>query len=483
MSKPIILLNIDSLMSEPLIQSIQSGKAPALKFLLEQGRFLPEVVSSFPTMSVTIDSTLLTGTYADEHQVPALNWFDVESQRLINYGTGLRETIAVGFSRSVLNMFNRLNNIDLNSNTATLFEEIQKVEKKSAAINSFVYRGPKRTILTVPKLLRLFTNIGDQLTTLAPDYLSIGAFKSLRKTTFAPFLIGGNRKFAGRELRFLIKNNLLPDFTFCIFQDMDARVHNLGPFDFNGIKNIDKEIQKTLNLYGSWQEAIEKCIWLIMGDNGQSTTSWNFKDVEINLNHLLSKYRIHQINKPVQDKDQLVLAVNQRMAYIYLLDENLDYNQVADTLKDDSRIDIIAWKEDEGIKVISGQHHGEMSFKPGEMFKDEYNAKWDIKGNYNILNINVEENYIYYNDYPDALARLYGALNSHKGRFIVINAKPGCEFLAKKTPIHIGGACHGSLHKQDSSIPLVITGTREVPTYARLVDMKEFILTLINNKI
>ncbi|WP_277673637.1 alkaline phosphatase family protein [Piscibacillus halophilus] len=198
MSKPMILLNIDSLMTEPLQYSIKKDKAPAIEFLINHGTFIPDMVSAFPTMSVTIDSTLLTGTYPDQHHIPALNWYDVKNKQIVNYGTGLRETISVGFSRSVLNMFNRLNNIDLNPNLTTLFEDLNSEGKKSAAINSFIYRGHSKKILRVPLLLRWLTNIGSPITTNAPNYLSLGAFKSIRKRSFAPVLIGGNRKYAGR---------------------------------------------------------------------------------------------------------------------------------------------------------------------------------------------------------------------------------------------------------------------------------------------
>lgn len=54
----------------------------------------------------------------------------------------------------------------------------------------------------------------------------------------------GNYKYTARELKYLIRKNKLPSFTFCIFQDMDARIHLKGPMDIKGITKIDKEIQK-----------------------------------------------------------------------------------------------------------------------------------------------------------------------------------------------------------------------------------------------
>ena len=94
--KPVILLNIDSLMSRPLEVAVQTGRAPALKFLMENGSYSPDMVTSFPTMSVTIDSSLLTGTYADKHKVPGLNWYDDSRKEIVNYGTGFRETFRLG---------------------------------------------------------------------------------------------------------------------------------------------------------------------------------------------------------------------------------------------------------------------------------------------------------------------------------------------------------------------------------------------------
>ncbi|WP_231478680.1 alkaline phosphatase family protein [Virgibacillus halodenitrificans] len=78
-NKPVILLNIDSLMPQPLEIAVQTDQTPALKFLMENGMYFSNMVNSFPTMSVTIDSSLLTGTYPDKHQIPGLHWFDTRN--------------------------------------------------------------------------------------------------------------------------------------------------------------------------------------------------------------------------------------------------------------------------------------------------------------------------------------------------------------------------------------------------------------------
>ncbi|WP_102027815.1 alkaline phosphatase family protein [Salirhabdus sp. Marseille-P4669] len=480
-TKPIILLNIDSLMPEPLEIATQTGRAPALQFLKENGNYIPNMVSSFPTMSVTIDSTLLTGAYADKHHIPGLNWFDYRKKEIVNYGTGFRETTRQGVRRTTHNMLYRLNNEHMSTEVSTIYEDLAKRGIVSASINSFVYRGNTPQKLHVPRLFSALTYFENgEWTTQGPSILSLGHFSKLRKWGFTPQIAAGNYKFTARELRFLIRKNNLPAFTFCIFQDMDARIHFRGRMDLKGISKIDKEIQKILNMYSSWEEAVEQNVWMVIGDNGHSPTGTRYKEFIIDLRKILKNYRIARIERQVKNKDQLVLCVNQRMTYIYVLDKNLSLKTIVDDLKTDTRIDIIAWKEEDAVHVTSGLREGSLRFRPNGQYMDVYNQTWELDGEGKLLNLDVtDDNKVSFGDYPDALARLHSALHSHEGRFIIVNAKPGCDFKAQLTPFHLSGAAHGSLHKQESFVPLIITGSDEKPTYPRFVDMKEFILRLV----
>ncbi len=261
---------------------------------------------------------------------------------------------------------------------------------------------------------------------------------------------------------------------------MDARIHFRGRMDLKGISKIDKEIQKILNMYSSWEEAVEQNVWMVIGDNGHSPTGTRYKEFIIDLRKILKNYRIARIERQVKNKDQLVLCVNQRMTYIYVLDKNLSLKTIVDDLKTDTRIDIIAWKEEDAVHVTSGLREGSLRFRPNGQYMDVYNQTWELDGEGKLLDLDVtDDNKVSFGDYPDALARLHSALHSHEGRFIIVNAKPGCDFKAQLTPFHLSGAAHGSLHKQESFVPLIITGSDEKPTYPRFVDMKEFILRLV----
>lgn len=478
--KPVILLNIDSLMPQALEVVAQSGRAPALQFLMEHGTYFPDMVSSFPTMSVTIDSTLLTGTYTDRHRVPGLHWFDTRNKAFIDYGTGFRETFLIGWRNTSFNMLYRLNHEHMSNDVTTIFEDLEKEGIQSASINSFVYRGNTHRKLKAPITTSPLIPFKHRAWTAStPPLFSLGTFSKIRPNGKPTQIATGNYTYVAKELRYLIRKGKLPAFTFCIFQDMDLKLHWKGPMHIKPILKMDREIQKILNMYPSWEDAIKENVWMVIGDNGHSTTGNSHQKNVIDLRKILKKYRIASIQKKVTKKDQLAICVNQRMAYIYLLDQQTEENLLIEQLKKDDRIDVVAWKNGENIHVASGIKDGRLTFRRGGMYTDIYDQSWSVEGEIDILDLRLTKHrFLSYGDYPDALARLYGALHSHEGRFIIVNAKPGYEFKAQLTPAH-PSAAHGSLHRHETLVPLIISGTKETPNNLRLIDLKDFILRQI----
>ncbi|MFK4998287.1 hypothetical protein ACI2OX_16000 [Bacillus sp. N9] len=181
-----------------------------------------------------------------------------------------------------------MNNEHLSREVTTIYEDLADIGIRSASINSFVYRGNTLKQLHVPRFLSTLTRFEDgEWTTLTPSIFSLGLISKLRPWGFTLQIAAGNYKYTARELRHLIRNNKLPGFTFCIFQDMDFRIHFKGPMDLKGIAKIDREIQKTLNLYPSWEEALSRNVWMVMGDNGHSPTGSNYQEFIIDLRKIL----------------------------------------------------------------------------------------------------------------------------------------------------------------------------------------------------
>ncbi|WP_175990350.1 alkaline phosphatase family protein [Bacillus sp. Marseille-Q1617] len=476
----VILLVIDSLMEEPLNKAIEDGKAPALEFLKKNGQYSTDLVSSYPTMSVTIDSSLITGTYPDQHKIPGLVWFDDKERRIITYGNGFFEILKLGVSDFAKNGLYAYNNQDLSSNVKTIHEDLDNAGFKTASINALIYRGNHPHTLKVPGFISAVAKLPDEIQTMGPETLSLGVFsRENQENHHIVNRIGLNDSFAAEELTYLLKTNTLPSFTILYLPENDFTVHRKGPSAIKGIEDADKQLQNVLNSFPDWNEALDNLVWVIMGDSNQSLVKSNKKEALIDLRKELSEYNILKLGEAVRAKDEIVITANERMAYVYMLKEDIQQRGMAEKLQKESRIAWIAWKDNEGIKMISPDHQGELSFKPGGPYRDQYHQTWSVKGNIDILDMKVNENTISFGDYPDALARLYGAAESQNGRFLITDAKPGYEFIGESSPEHSGGGAHGSMHKADSKVPLIVSGTDKNIENLRIVDLKGWIMEII----
>lgn len=479
--KPIILIMVDSLMSEPLQKAVKEGKAPAFSFLINNGHLNPEMISSYPTMSVTIDSTLLTGTYPDQHKVPGLIWFKKDENRRISYGSGFREIWNNGVRNVTQDSVVHLNQNHLSKDVQTIHEELANRHLSSSSINGLIYRGSVQQQLYVPKLISMSHLLPKEIQINGPALLSLGALSQYNpkndRHKFVWSHMGVNNKFTANELKYLIEQKKLPSFTLTYLPDADASIHKHGPDDLKGIEKADQALQDILNSFKSWGDAIQGVTWIVLGDSGQSVINEDKKTSIIDLNKSLKDYTFFENKKK---NAQLAIAINDRMAYIYVNDKQVELSEIVNLLKEDKRIGFIAWKDKQMNHVVSPQSDEEFTFSPRGSYVDEFKQSWDIDGNASILDLKVYNGgRLEYQDYPDPLARLHGALHSQEGRVIIVDAKPSYEFVEEHSHDHAGGATHGSLHKVDSIVPIIVTGTNEFPKYNRLVDVKEWILKLL----
>ncbi|NBI29523.1 alkaline phosphatase family protein [Chengkuizengella sp. YPA3-1-1] len=482
-SKPVVLIIVDSIMDESLQNAIQSSEIPAIKFLIDKGKYFPNVVSSYPTMSVTIDSSILTGKYPDQHQVPGLVWYNEEEKRVITYGSGMMEIWKHGIYDMILDGLKNLNEKHLSPNVETIYEILSMKEMDSASINGLIYRGNNTQTLFLPNTFSQFSELPDKINVKAPTFFSFGSLSQMNPENQNHHVwqkFGLNDQFSTNELLFLMKNQILPPFSMVYFPNNDQVVHKKGVDEIEGLKKVDDQLQKILNFYPTWDEAIKKVNWIILGDSGQSRIGKDKDKNLIRLKSLLKEYQIYELGSEVKEHDQILLSVNERMAYIYVLDDNISLQKIAEQIKQDNRVDFVAWKEEKSIHVLSPDHNGSLSFEPNHVIQDMYEQFWSVEGNLEILDLDFKDNELQYNTYPDALARLYGALHSHQGRFLVADAKIKYEFTDEYSPIHIGGAGHGSLHIDDSLVPMIITGPNSSPKYTRIIDIKDWILQLMD---
>ncbi|OEF99198.1 hypothetical protein BHF71_09625 [Vulcanibacillus modesticaldus] len=486
--KKVILLLIDALMPEVLENGIATNRTPALKFLVNNGVLIRDCVTAFPTMTATVDATLMMGVYADQHKIPGLIWYNHDEKRLIDYINGARTVFNLGINLTLQDVMINLNEKHLNKRIKTIFEEVADAGRTSASLNFIIHRGRNRHSLRLPLLLNIFTMFSmNKKEVSGPDMLSIGAMckpkLSKRKIFWGlnqSFLnkYGINDSFASQVAKAIIVSGHQPDLMFIYFPDHDHYLHKHIDQPLLNLEKVDRKIGDILDVFGSWERAIAQTTFIIIGDHGQ-TAIGNEKKYNIDLDQMLQELKIVKVGKKVKEDDEVIIANNERMAYIYPLKQEVHKNIRAILLKD-SRIDFVAWKMN-GMVIVEKYDGRRLSFSKNGEYVDPYDKTWDIDGDLEILDIKMDNNKIYFDQYPDALSRLYGALFSQDIPVFVVSARTSYEFKSKTFPNHLGGGSHGSLHKTDSIVPLVVTGASKRPKEGiRIVDLKDYILQLLH---
>ncbi|RXZ81729.1 alkaline phosphatase family protein [Paenibacillaceae bacterium] len=486
--KKVILLLIDSLMAQSIDEGIRQQELPAFQFLIEHGQYYKDLVSSFPTMSVTIDSSLLTGKYPDVHHVPGLTWYSADDKKLINYGTGPMEVLRHGLHPVLTDALIHLNGSHLNGKLPTIYEDLARHGLKSGSINGLIYRGTFDHLLTIPAYMQGPASLAREIQVKGPDFLTLGALsnplagvKNLPESLMDK--MGFNNDYAIETAKYLIETNNLPDFLLVYLPDLDQQLHKKGPAELKGVKVTDQQLQSLLQSFGSPEKALNDAIIMVVGDSGMTPILPADQNPIIDLSALFGDARVLRPGEAVTKETEIILAVNETMAYVYSLKAARSLRDTANVLINEPRIDLIAWKEKEWMYVIQGPNAKPFRFKANGNLTDPYQQSWEIEQEQEMLdiNLNAAARSLNYGEYPDVLQRLSGALNSHKGNYLVVTAKPGYELVDRSSPTHKGGGGHGSIRKKESLVPLIIGGTDQKPQHLRMIDLKPYLLDLLTD--
>jgi hypothetical protein len=481
--KKVLLFLIDSMMPQVLEQCIAAKKAPGLQFFVERGQYIPDCVTVFPTMTASIDCSLITGVYPDRHKVPGLVWYDAENKELVNYINGASQIFKIGLEHCAQNVLLDLNERHLSREVKTIHEELEERGLVSGSINVIAHRGHKRHKLHLPFTLDAVTGFKLREKVSGPTIMVQGTMVQPDIFRTVPWNwsqslqsgYGINDAYAIDVLIEIVKSGKQPDFTLIYLPDNDHKLHRSPSQAIEHLADVDKQIVRFLNSYASWEQVLEENVCLFISDHGQ-TLIGETSDHNISLDALLEGFSIHPLGTEVTMDYQVMICNNERMAYLYPLQEG-KLNELITAVSRDPRIDLIAWKEGAKVVVRRGATNHTLRFWKGGSYRDPYGMEWEAEGDFSVLDVKRNGSKISFDIYPDAFSRLYGALFSQNEVVVVVTAAYGYEFLSESAPTHLGGGSHGSLHKQDSIIPLVVAGTaRPFPTPARLVDVKSFIL-------
>ncbi|MCB0082121.1 MAG: alkaline phosphatase family protein, partial [Caldilineaceae bacterium] len=297
-------------------------------------------------------------------------------------------------------------------------------------------------------------------------------------------------------LKQLIEEGNMPDFTLAYFPGNDFRSHEVGPeAALDQIEALDEELGQIFATYGGLDKFLSDVTIVLTGDHSQSDVVSGTEKAGIRLDELLESFAVAEAGTPMEDEDDLVVCPNLRTAQIYFHSPSeARFRKVVDCLLPDARVDQVLWSagllnpDQRGYHVMTAER-GHLHFWPGaegpQSAQDRFGNLWSWEGDLRAVDGTVETgdvDRITFDDYPNAFERIACALNAANGGHMWATAVPGTEFQLESSLVHVGGGSHGSLHRVDSTMPLIVAGAPRrfhLPEATRTVDVLPICLSIL----
>ncbi len=140
----LVLCVIDAMAPAMLERTVGQGAAPTLQELMQRGRYVPDCVAAFPSVTPVCAASIVTGVAQDRHGIPAMNWFHREEDRYVEYGSSFRAAQRFGIARQLTDTVYNMNRAHLSSDTPTVFETLDDADVRTAGTTYLMYRGRYR---------------------------------------------------------------------------------------------------------------------------------------------------------------------------------------------------------------------------------------------------------------------------------------------------------------------------------------------------
>jgi Type I phosphodiesterase / nucleotide pyrophosphatase len=448
---------IDSLKPEMLDQAIEEGRAPALATLRERGTYIRDCISTFPSVTPVASAAIATGAGPGEHHIPSMNWFHRGEERYIEYGSSFPATRAFGVVRSLFDTVYNMNMAHLSRARKTLFEHLDDAGLRTACTTYLIYRGRTRHD---PSGESVYRRIGEVLQFRHPVYGARELFYAdlfdSRNTgcTSALGLPGQRDRHTGCVGAYLVENDLF-DFLLFSLPDNDTHSHKVGPEgQVRSIAEADRALERIMHVAGGVDAFLEEHVVIVMSDHSQTNV-----EERLNLADVFSSWRVLVPADPAPVEAEIAVCPSARSAMVYVLDpaerEGL-VKQAVEALEGVDGIELVITRQDGEALVRSAR--GELRFAPGAQLVDGRGKSWSVDGEQGVLGLEIGDGRVTSDDYPDALGRLWSALECPHAGDVLVSASPGFEFVDWGGADHVGGGSHGSLDRDDSAGVLLVCG-------------------------
>ena len=448
-----MLVVIDALKPAMLERAIAAGRAPALARLVAEGRYVNACAAAFPSVTPVCAATITTGVGPDRHLVPSMNWYHRGERRYVEYGSSLPATRQFGVLRSLSDTIYRLNEEHLSREVETIFESLDDADVRTAGTTYLIYRGRHRhEVAGETALSRIVTSTLFRRAIDGPLELFYADLYASRRTGCRSQLgmPGLRDQHSGCVGAYLVEHDLF-DFLLLSLPDNDVFSHRNGPHaQVSSIAQADRQLERLMHAAGGADAFLERYAVIVASDHSQASV-----EARIRLDHAFADFRIAQASATRSTGAEVALSPAQRAAMVYLLDERRRGELMRRALRALATLDgvdlILHLDGEPGAReAVVRSPRGQLRFAPGGELYDLRGRRWSVEGDLDALAARLEDGRFLAPEYPDALARIWSALNCPNAGELLLSAAPGYEFVDWGGADHLGGGSHGSLHRSDS---------------------------------
>ena len=457
--KKLVLAVIDALKPAMLDRAIAVGRAPALAQVLERGAYVDDCVAAFPSVTPVCAATIATGTGPDQHHIPSMNWYHREEARYVEYGSSFSATRQFGVLRSLTDTVYGMNADHLSREVETVFEMLDDAGERTAGTTYLIYRGRhKHEVSNETALARIATSTLFRRTIDGPRELFYADLYASRKTGCRGQLgmPGVRDQHTGCVGAYLVEHDLF-DFLLFSLPDNDAWSHKNGPYaQVTSIAAADRQLERLMHAAGGPDAFFDGHAVIVTSDHSQASV-----EERIRLDRAFADFDVATPSASRSIGAELALSPAQRCAMIYALDEDRReqvMSRAIEVARELTGVDLVMWRSGEGEGVVQSPR-GELRFSSGGELLDARGRLWSVEGDLAALTAEVQDGRFISPEYPDALARIWSALNCPTAGDVLLSAAPAYEFVDWGGSDHVGGGSHGSLHRSDSLGALLWCGT------------------------
>jgi hypothetical protein len=475
--KKLVLTYVDSLRTDMLERAVAEERAPNFAALLDRGVFVPDCVSSFPSVTPVACSEMVTGVGAERHWISGMNWYHRLERRYVEYGSSLEATRAFGVFRALYDLVYNMNLAHLSPEVETLFESLDDAGARTACTPFLIYRGRHRHEVSLDGLLKRAvdaTKLKFHHHTWGPTDLFYGDLYASREVPCKSTSIPGNRDEYSACCAAELEQDDLYDFLLLSLPDNDNYSHRNGPeASVESIAKADSCFGIFLEAAGGLDRFLEEHALILLADHAQTPVHRGLPLADL----LAAEWSVLRPSDDRPERSQLAVSPTGRAAHVYLLPgegERADPIAVAARLAEIEGVDLVCRLEGADGRPLPRTEPGmpagggewavveragvAVRFRPGGEFEDLRGGRWEIEGEIGALEADLDGDVLASATYPDPLARVWSALTApHSGDFIVSLAL-GFEAVDWGGVTHAGGGSHGALHAGDSLGPLLFVG-------------------------